>query len=83
MKAKIFINYKEGILDPQGKTVGGALTSIGLDGVKDVSIGKYIQLDFDKKLTKKEVINLTEQSCKKLLVNPNTEQFTYQIIEDE
>lgn len=83
MKAKIYINYKEGILDPQGKTVGGALTSIGLDGVKDVSIGKYIQLDFDKKLTKKEVVNLTEQSCKKLLVNPNTEQFIYQIIEDE
>ena len=83
MKAKIYINYKEGILDPQGKTVGGALTSIGLDGVKDVSIGKYIQLDFDKKLTKKEVVNLTEQSCKKLLVNPNTEQFVYQIIEDE
>lgn len=83
MKAKIYINYKEGILDPQGKTVGGALTSIGLDGVRDVSIGKYIQLDFDKKLTKKEVVNLTEQSCKKLLVNPNTEQFIYQIIEDE
>ena len=83
MKAKIYINYKEGILDPQGKTVGGALTSIGLDGVKDVSIGKYIQLDFDKKLTKKEVVDLTEQSCKKLLVNPNTEQFIYQIIEDE
>ena len=83
MKAKIYINYKQGILDPQGKTVGGALTSIGLDGVKDVSIGKYIQLDFDKKLTKKEVVNLTEQSCKKLLVNPNTEQFIYQIIEDE
>ena len=83
MKAKIYINYKEGILDPQGKTVGGALTSIGLDGVKDVSIGKYIQLDFDKKLTKKEVVSLTEKSCKKLLVNPNTEQFIYKIIEDE
>ena len=83
MKAKIYINYKEGILDPQGKTVGGALTSIGLDGVKNVSIGKYIQLDFDKKLTMEEVVDLTEKSCKKLLVNPNTEQFIYKIIEDE
>ena len=25
MKAKVYISYKEGILDPQGKTVGGAL----------------------------------------------------------
>ena len=83
MKAKIYINYKEGILDPQGKTVGGALSSMGLDGVEDVSIGKYIQINFDKKLTKEKVIDLTEKSCKNLLVNPNTEQFFYEIAEDE
>tara|TARA_B100000900_G_scaffold161597_1_gene137194 strand:+ start:465 stop:716 length:252 start_codon:yes stop_codon:yes gene_type:complete len=83
MKAKIYINYKEGILDPQGKTVGGALSSMGLDGVEDVSIGKYIQINFDKKLTKEKVIDLTEKSCKKLLANPNTEQFFYEIAEDE
>ncbi|MBJ47879.1 MAG: phosphoribosylformylglycinamidine synthase, purS protein [Candidatus Marinimicrobia bacterium] len=83
MKAKIYINYKEGILDPQGKTVGGALSSMGLDGVEDVSIGKYIQINFDKKLTKEKVIDLTEKSCKNLLVNPNTEQFFYEIAENE
>jgi len=83
MKAKIYINYKEGILDPQGKTVGGALSSMGLDGVEDVSIGKYIQINFDKKLTREKVIDLTEKSCKNLLANPNTEQFVYEIAEDE
>lgn len=83
MKAKIYINYKEGILDPQGKTVGGALSSMGLDGVKDVSVGKYIQINFDKKLPKEKVIDLTEKSCRSLLANPNTEQFSYEITEDE
>ena len=28
MKAKIYIKYKEGILDPQGKTVHNALESM-------------------------------------------------------
>ena len=44
MKAKIYISYKEGILDPQGKTVGSALDSMGIDGIEDVRIGKYIEL---------------------------------------
>ena len=30
MKAKIYISYKEGILDPQGQTIGHALGSIGI-----------------------------------------------------
>ena len=38
MKAKIYITYKDGILDPQGKTVGNALNSMGLDKINDVSI---------------------------------------------
>ena len=46
MKAKVYISYKEGILDPQGKTVGGALDSMGIDGIKDLRIGKYIEISF-------------------------------------
>ena len=47
MKAKIYITYKDGILDPQGKTVGGALNSMGLLNIDKVSIGKFIEMDFD------------------------------------
>ena len=38
MKAKIYITYKDGILDPQGKTVGGALNSMGLSKIENVMI---------------------------------------------
>tara|TARA_B100000131_G_C17624484_1_gene413280 strand:- start:223 stop:474 length:252 start_codon:yes stop_codon:yes gene_type:complete len=79
MKVKIYITYKEGILDPQGKTVGGALNSMGLLNIDSVSIGKFIEMTFDPKLSKNEVINLTEESCKKLLANPNTEKYSYEI----
>ena len=47
MKAKIYINYKEGILDPEGLTVSKALKSIGINGINDLSIGKCIDLELD------------------------------------
>ena len=49
MKAKIYITYKDGILDPQGKTVGGALSSMGLSNIENVSIGKFIEMEFNFK----------------------------------
>ena len=78
MKAKVYISYKDGILDPQGKTVGSALDSMGIDGISNVRIGKYIEISFSD-LTKKEAEEITEKSCKTLLANPNTEKYKFEI----
>jgi len=80
MKAKVYISYKEGILDPQGKTVGGALDSMGIDGIKDLRIGKYIEISFDN-ISKKEAEKVTDESCRKLLANPNTETYHFELEE--
>ena len=45
MKAKIIITLKSGVLDPQGKAIEGALTSLGFSGVDNVRQGKFIELD--------------------------------------
>ncbi|MDB4859707.1 phosphoribosylformylglycinamidine synthase subunit PurS [Candidatus Marinimicrobia bacterium] len=81
MKAKIFIKYKDGILDPQGKVTGNALNSIGVKGIDSLSIGKYIEMEFDD-ITMDEADKIANDSCKKLLVNPNTQTYTYEIIND-
>ena len=83
MKAKIYITYKDGILDPQGKTVGSALSSIGLSSIDSVMIGKFIEMNFDQKISIDEAKKIAEESCKKLLANPNTEKFHYEILESE
>ena len=80
MKAKIYIKYKDGILDPQGKVTGKALKSIGISGIKDMTIGKYIELNFDN-ISKKDASAITEKACKQLLANPNTQSFRFEIIE--
>ena len=81
MKAKIYINYKDGILDPEGLTVSKALNSIGVKGIENLSIGKCIEMELNCK-TREEAISIIETSCSKLLANPNTEIFNYQIIEE-
>tara|TARA_B000000475_G_C15928913_1_gene419915 strand:+ start:259 stop:504 length:246 start_codon:yes stop_codon:yes gene_type:complete len=81
MKAKIFIKYKDGILDPQGKVTGNALNSIGVKGIDSLSIGKYIEMEFDD-ITMDEADKIANDSCKKLLVNPNTQTYSYEIIND-
>ena len=80
MKAKVYISYKEGILDPQGKTVGGALDSMGIDGIKDLRIGKYIEISFDN-ISKEQAEAVTDESCRKLLANQNTETYHFELEE--
>ena len=78
MKAKVYISYKEGILDPQGKTVGNALVSMGINGIKDVRIGKYIEISFNN-VSKDKAKKIADESCRKLLANPNTETYKFEL----
>ena len=80
MKAKVYIKYKEGILDPQGKVTSNALNSIGVKGIDSLTIGKYIEIDFGN-ISKQEADKITNDSCKKLLVNPNTQSYLFEIKE--
>ena len=45
MKAKIQITLKSGILDPQGRAIQQSLATLGFDSVKDVRVGKYLEVD--------------------------------------
>ncbi len=65
--------HKE-LLDPQGKAVMGGLTSLGLNGVQDVRVGKNItmQIDADSEDNAKLI---AEEASKKLLSNPVMEYF--------
>lgn len=78
MKAKIYISLKEGILDPQGKTVEHALSVLGFNDVQGVRIGKYLELSLKPgpiEVLKKSV----EAMCEKLLANTVIESYRYEI----
>ncbi len=80
MKAIIKVQLKKGILDPQGKAVNNALNHLGFEEVRDVRIGKYIEMELNI-TDRKKAGEIVEQACKKLLANPVIEDFSYEIEE--
>ena len=78
MKARVHITLKDGVLDPQGKTIARALASLGFSGVNDVRQGKFIELDIAQSspdAARAEV----ERMCGQLLANPVIENYQIEI----
>ncbi len=80
LKAKIFITLKNGVVDPQGITIKGALESLGYEDIASVRLGKYIQLRLNTK-SRKEAEKDIKEMCGKLLANPVIENYRYEISE--
>lgn len=62
------------LLDPQGKAVMGGLGNLGLDGIRDVRIGKNITLEVEAN-SEEEAKKIAEDASRKLLANPVMEYF--------
>ena len=78
MKARVVVTLKNGVLDPQGKAIEGALASLGLAGVNGVRQGKV----FDIELTGSDAGAAHEvltAACEKLLANTVIENYTIDI----
>ena len=80
MKAKVSIDVmlKDGILDPQGKTVEDNLPSMGFEGVAGVRIGKHIEFEIEAPDRAAAEAQIEEMSTR-LLSNPVIEDFTYSL----
>jgi phosphoribosylformylglycinamidine synthase PurS subunit len=80
MKAKVYVTLKREVLDPQGDAVRRALGTLGFEGVRDVRIGKLVELDLtgaDRAKAEKELPAM----CSKLLANPVIEDARFEILD--
>jgi phosphoribosylformylglycinamidine synthase subunit PurS len=78
MKARVVVTLKNGVLDPQGKAIEGALKSLGVDGVASVRQGKVFDVEIDgadQKLASERL----QAACEKLLANTVIENFKIDI----
>jgi phosphoribosylformylglycinamidine synthase len=74
MKIRVYVSLKNGVLDPVGVTVKGALNRMGFHDVSDVRTGKFIELDVaqsDRAKAEAEV----KVMCEKLLANTVIEDY--------
>ncbi len=68
MRARVYVTLKREVLDPQGEAVRKGLQSLGLAGVREVRVGKLIELEIDD--TAGDVNEALRVAVEKLLVNP-------------
>ncbi|MBX7194331.1 MAG: phosphoribosylformylglycinamidine synthase subunit PurS [Sandaracinaceae bacterium] len=80
MKAKVYVTLKREVLDPQGDAVRRALGTLGFEGVRDVRIGKLVELDLTGADRAKAEAELPAM-CSKLLANPVIEDARFEIID--
>jgi len=78
MKTKVIITLKNGVLDPQGKAIEGALAGLGFTGVDNVRQGKFIELDVDA-ANADDARTRVEAMCEKLLSNTVIENYRVEV----
>ena len=80
MKGRVEVFYKESVFDPQGNTLAHSLRAQGFRLVKDVRVGKLIDLELDAK-SQDEAKRQLKKMCEKLLANPVIESYKLEILE--
>jgi len=73
VRARVLVRPKAGILDPQGQVVQRALPALGFEGVRNVHVGRLIELDVQDP-------GQLPAMCERLLTNPLIED--YEILDE-
>jgi phosphoribosylformylglycinamidine synthase len=74
-RARVLIRPKEGILDPPGQAVEQALPALGFEGVRDVKVGRLVELEV-------EDVSRVREMCERLLANPLIEDYEVLVVEE-
>jgi phosphoribosylformylglycinamidine synthase len=80
MKASIIVMPKGNVLDPQGKAVKHALESMSFTGIKDVRVGKFMEIELEGG-DQAELQKKIDEACHKLLSNPVIEEYRFEVHE--
>ena len=76
MLAKIYITFKNGVLDPQGKAVHHALKDLGYNEVSGIQMGKYLEVRLEG-ISREEAKTRVQEMCEKLFANTVIESYRF------
>ncbi len=76
---EVRVTPREGLLDPQGRAVETALTSLGFDTAGNIRVGKLVRMlvEADSEASALEQVH---EMCDRLIANPVTEDFDVRIL---
>jgi phosphoribosylformylglycinamidine synthase len=80
MKVRVLVRLKTEVLDPQGDAVRRALGKLGFEGVKDVRIGKVVEIEIDEEHAKSPDLKARlAKMADEMLANPVIEDYELQM----
>jgi phosphoribosylformylglycinamidine synthase subunit PurS len=79
MKARVFVNLKPGVLDPQGKAIQHSVELLGFNGISDIRQGKYFEIALDSNLAEADARESVSRMAREVLSNPIIEDFNVEI----
>ena len=79
MMAHVYVSLKKSVLDPQGKTIHGALSKMGYQGLQSVRQGKYFELTLNSGLSRDAAQAEVERIAREVLTNPVIEEFSFSL----
>ena len=79
MKARIYVNLKPGVLDPQGKAIHHSVELLGFNGICDIRQGKYFEVALDSSLSEAEAKESVARMAREVLSNPIIEDYRVEI----
>lgn len=79
MKAKVYVNLKAGVLDPQGKAIQHSVELLGFSGIEDVRQGKYFEISLDDTVDSQRARESVEKMAREVLSNPIIEEYRVEI----
>ncbi|MCK5594759.1 phosphoribosylformylglycinamidine synthase subunit PurS [bacterium] len=83
LKAKVYVNLKNTVVDPQGLATKNALKSLNYEReIEEVRVGKLIDIRLDMS-DRKKAEQMIDEMCKKLLSNPTIEDYSFTLEEVE
>lgn len=76
--AKVYVTLKPTVNDPQGLTIKGGLHMLGFASVKQVRVGKYVEIQIDE-TDLSAARERVKAMCQKLLANPVIETYRFDL----
>ncbi len=77
-KVTVYVTLRESVVDPQGAAAKKALHEMDFNNVKDVRIGKLIELEVD---ASGDIEAQVTEMCEELLINKVIEDYRFEIEE--
>jgi phosphoribosylformylglycinamidine synthase PurS subunit len=81
MRARVYVSFKNTVLDPQGQAIGSALNGLGHRSIAEVRQGKFFDIELLPGTEREDAVREMDQIARDVLANPVIEDYRVEFID--